>query len=81
MLCHRAATAFPVGNVSPEIVAFVDKYTLPSKVVSKFLTHLEKEAGGDAKTTAIHFLKTDKVWKSWVPAEVARKVEAALSQR
>lgn len=62
----------------PEIVAFIEKYTLPSAVVSKALSYLEKEAGGDAKVTAIHFLKTDKVWKSWVPADVAKKVEAAL---
>ena len=64
---------------NPEIVAFLDKYTLPSSVVSKALAYLEKEAGGDARATAIHFLKTNKVWKKWVPADVARKIEAALA--
>ena len=62
----------------PEIVAFLEKYSLPSKVVSAVLSYLEKEASGDAKKTAIHFLKTNKVWKGWVPADVAKKVEAAL---
>ena len=64
---------------NPKIIAFLDKYTLPSSVVSKALAYLEKEAGGDAKATAIHFLKTNKVWKKWVPADVARKIEAALA--
>ena len=63
----------------PEIVAFLENYSLPSKVVSEVLSYLEKDAGGDAKVTALHFLKTDKVWKKWVPADVARKVEAALA--
>ena len=62
----------------PEIVAFIEKYTLSSKDVSKMLAYLESKAGGDAKATAIHFLKTNKVWKKWVPADVAKKVEAAL---
>ena len=44
----------------------------------KALAYLEKNAGGDAAVTAIHFLKTNKVWKSWVPADVAKKVEEAL---
>ena len=64
---------------NPKIIAFLDKYTLPSSVVSKALAYLEREAGGDAKATAIHFLKTNKVWKKWVPADVAKKVEAALA--
>ena len=62
----------------PKIVAFIEKYTLSSKDVSKMLAYLESKAGGDAKATAIHFLKTSKVWKKWVPADVAKKVEAAL---
>ncbi len=63
---------------NPEIVAFIKKYTLSSKVVSKALAYLEKKASGDAAATAIHFLKTNKVWKGWVPADIAKKVEAAL---
>ena len=63
---------------NPEVVAFLEKYSLSSEVVSKALSYLEKKAGGDAAATAIHFLKTNKVWKSWVPAGIARKVEAAL---
>ena len=76
-LLKSATAKFAAEN--PEIVAFLEKYTLPSGVVSKALVYLEREAGGDARATAIHFLKTNKVWKKWVPADVARKVEAALA--
>ncbi len=64
---------------NPRVVAFIKKYTLPSKVVSRALAYLGKEAGGDARTAAIHFLRTNGVWKGWAPADVVRKVEAALA--
>ncbi len=68
-----------LATQNPEIIAFIEKYTLPSNAVSQVLFYLENEANGDAKDTAIHFLKTNDVWKGWVPADVARKVEAALA--
>jgi glycine betaine/proline transport system substrate-binding protein len=75
-LPKSVTTKFAAKN--PGIVAFIKKYTLSSQVVSKALAYLEKNAGGDAAVTAIHFLKTNKVWKSWVPADVVKKVEEAL---
>ena len=33
---------------------------------------------GDMEATAIEFLKTETMWKDWVPADVAKKVSAAL---
>jgi glycine betaine/proline transport system substrate-binding protein len=30
------------------------------------------------EATAIEFLKTETMWKDWVPADVAKKVSAAL---
>ena len=69
------------GAKNPEVAAFIEKYTLSSEVVSKALSYLEKKAGGDAAATAIHFLKTNKVWKSWVPADVARKRSRRRSNR
>ena len=76
-LPKSVTTKFATQN--PEIIAFIEKYTLPSKVVSQALSYLENEANGDAKDTAIHFLKTNDVWKGWVPADVAMKVETALT--
>ena len=64
----------------PAIIDFLNKYTLPSGTVSEALAYLQQEAGGSAEKTAIHFLKTNDVWKEWVPTPVARKVEAALDK-
>ena len=36
------------------------------------------ESGGDMEATAIEFLKSESMWKNWVPADVAKKVSAAL---
>ena len=36
------------------------------------------EADGEAEETAMYFLKNDKTWESWVSADVAKKVKAAL---
>ena len=42
------------------------------------LAFYEDESDGDMELTAIEFLKTESMWKSWVPADVASKVSAAL---
>ena len=62
----------------PEIVKFLSKYTLPLAKVNELLAHYKTVADGEADVTAKHFLKTDKSWESWVPADVAAKVKAAL---
>ena len=42
------------------------------------LAFYEDESDGDMELTAIEFLKTETMWKDWVPADVAKKVSAAL---
>jgi len=42
------------------------------------LAFYEDESDGDMLLTAKEFLKTETMWKDWVPADVAKKVEAAL---
>jgi len=36
------------------------------------------DADGDLEATAKDFLKGSKAWTKWVPADVAKKVKAAL---
>ena len=60
------------------VVAFLKNYTISSAGVSELLVHYLGEAEGEAEVTARHFLKTNKDWESWVPADVAAKVKAAL---
>jgi len=67
-----------LDKLEPEVVKFLSKYTIPLAMVNKLLAYYKNEADGEADVTAAHFLKTDKSWESWVPAEVAAKVKAGL---
>ncbi len=67
-----------LDKAEPEVVKFLSKYTIPLSKVNELLAHYKTVADGEADVTARHFLKTDKTWESWVPAEVAAKVKASL---
>ena len=62
----------------PNETEFLKKYTVPTATVNKMLAFYEDESDGDMELTAKEFLKTEAMWKSWVPADVASKVTAAL---
>jgi glycine betaine/proline transport system substrate-binding protein len=66
------------AKANPAETAFLEKYTIPTAVVNKMLAFYEDESDGDMELTAKEFLKTEAMWKSWVPADVAKKVSAAL---
>jgi glycine betaine/proline transport system substrate-binding protein len=42
------------------------------------LAYYEDESDGDMDLTAREYLKSESAWTSWVPADVAKKVKAAL---
>ncbi len=88
-LRDTVATAYsnmqlPVGINSrlkkdePEIVSFLENYTIESADVSKLLAHYLNEAEGEAEITAAHFLKTNDGWKKWVSSDAAQKVKNAV---
>lgn len=63
---------------APEVVSFLEKMTLKTDVLNKLSAHMESEKAS-AEETAIHFFKNySEDWRSWLPADVAQKVEAAL---
>ena len=66
------------AKAHPAETAFLEKYTVPTAVVNQMLAFYEDESDGDMELTAKEFLKTQAMWKSWVPADVAAKVTAAL---
>ena len=66
------------AKANPAETAFLEKYTIPTAVVNTMLAFYEDESDGDMELTAKEFLKTQAMWKSWVPADVASKVTAAL---
>ena len=66
------------AKAHPEETKFLEKYTVPTATVNKMLAFYEDESDGDMDLTAREFLKTESMWKNWVPADVAKKVSAAL---
>jgi glycine betaine/proline transport system substrate-binding protein len=66
------------AKAHPEETKFLKKYTVPTATVNKMLAFYEDESDGDMDLTAREFLKTESMWKKWVPADVAKKVSAAL---
>ncbi len=65
-------------EAAPEAFAFIESVTVPNDVINSVLAWQEDNQAS-AEGAALHFLETyPEVWTSWVPAEVAEKVKAAL---
>lgn len=63
---------------APDVVTFLKNYETTQAMANKFLAYME-DADTDAEGGAVWFLKNYKdVWHAWVPADVMKKVEAAL---
>ncbi|TYO96856.1 ABC transporter substrate-binding protein [Desulfallas thermosapovorans] len=83
------ACAFPSVDVNivinkdlperaPDVVEFLDKYSLNSNLISEVLAYMQRE-NTEAEEAALWFLreKAD-VWTNWVPSDVAQKVQEKL---
>ncbi len=66
------------AKAHPAETEFLKKYTIPTATVNKMLAFYEDESDGDMELTALEYLENNDDWKSWVSAEVAAKVSAAL---
>ncbi len=65
-------------NTSPEVIEFLNNYDTTLGQNNDFLAFM-MDNDGDVEKAAIYFLRTyPEVWKSWVPEDVANKVEAVL---
>ncbi|WP_082733673.1 ABC transporter substrate-binding protein [Polycladidibacter hongkongensis] len=83
------AVAYPLSRVhvyanskfaeqAPNLVEFLKSYETSNATVSKALAYMQ-DTGGTTDDAAVEFLKTNRdVWTTWVPAEVAERVTAAL---
>lgn len=88
---NNRGCAFPAAQVlkgvhsslidkAPEVVELVSKYQTSLEENNDFLAYMQ-ENNGEAEEAAIYFLKKyPERWKSWVPEEVAQKVEQALKE-
>jgi glycine betaine/proline transport system substrate-binding protein len=85
----KQATAFPVSAVhkgvnftleleAPELLEFLEKYRMPSSLISDMLGVWHKNNQSRDEIVR-HFLTTKPdIWKAWVPDRVARRVEQSL---
>jgi len=63
---------------APEVVAFLKKYETTQAIANKFLAYMQDNKA-NTQEAALWFLKNyDDLWTTWVPADVAKKVKAAL---
>ncbi|MFC5475313.1 ABC transporter substrate-binding protein [Paraherbaspirillum soli] len=70
------ATPFIKG--APDIIAFFDKFSVAGDIVNHAITEM-RERKVDAAVLARDFLQKNKaLWKQWVPADVAEKVDSKL---
>lgn len=68
------------ASAAPKAVAFLGKIRTPIKVVNTAIVYMDKHKDPDGERAALRFLKTEKaLWRTWVPADVASRVEAALN--
>ncbi len=64
-------------NGSTEVMNYFKARTIPGTALNAELVWAE-ENNGTGADAALHFLSTSDLWKSWVSADVAAAVEAAL---
>ena len=84
-----AATAYPTVSVhiganakfvesAPKISEFLKQYETSGDIVSRMLAYMA-DRNANADQAAVYFLKNSPdVWTKWVPADVAKRVTAAL---
>lgn len=68
----------PLHQSHPELVAFFEKVDLPIDTLNTLLAHMS-EKRQPARDAALGFLRDNpEIWKAWLPADVAARVEASL---
>ncbi|HUS98268.1 MAG TPA: ABC transporter substrate-binding protein [Hyphomicrobiaceae bacterium] len=83
------AGSFPPGRVlstttkafkekNPEAFKFISKISISNAVMNETLAWGEKNQGKGAEMAGYFMQKHAAAWKTWMPADVAKKVEAAL---
>lgn len=72
------AVASWLPEEAPAIATYLENAELTNAEIGRMLLWAESESS-DAQATAMHFLESEQdIWTSWVPADVAEKVMAAL---
>jgi len=64
----------------PEVVGFLEKYETTLAQNNEVLAYMEQEEATVEEAAAWFLTNYKSVWKSWLPGDVAGKVEAALAK-
>ena len=77
---HKAITALNTDftKQAPQLKTFLSNVNMPNETIAEILGWMENE-GAEPRDTALYFLKKyPDVWKKWIPADAAERVQAAL---
>lgn len=64
---------------APEVVAFLEKFMIPTEDLNKISAYMEENNVEADRAALWFFANYQDLWRSWVPDDVAEKVEQALS--
>ena len=76
-----ALTKLATGNFynsNPDIISFVNAYTITTSVVNNLLAYYVDISKGNLEETAKYYLKNYLEWEAWVPSEIASKIKNTL---
>lgn len=74
----ETAVSTPFADSAPQLTQFLDKVSIPTQTVSELLAWADDNSA-ESSEVAEHFLKNHPaVWQQWVPADVAKKLNASL---
>ncbi len=71
-------TSSALSKRAPQVFEYLSKRSWPNSVVNSMLSYMEKSQA-DGTEAAEKFLRDyERIWRKWMPAEVAKKVKAGL---
>ena len=65
-------------NSNPNIISFVNAYTITTSVVNNLLAYYVDISDGNLEETAKYYLKNYSEWEVWVPSNIASKIKNTL---
>lgn len=71
-------TSSSFAKKSPEAFTYLSKRSWPNKVVNALLAFMDEEQAGGEEGAEKFLKENEKIWREWVPAEIAEKVKTAL---
>ena len=78
MALTKIATGKFYNNINPEIISFVNAYTITTSVVNNLLAHYVDISNRNLEETAKYYLKNYSEWEAWVSSDIKSKIKNTL---